>query len=242
MSLIACSLGVNAGEIVLFEKSQAMDIHSSFCEVKSKRVDPPEFYVNEEGLLTYAGDGDFGLLYTKDIFKDFILDLKIKVPTGPFVYANSGIFFRFKDPTKLDDDSIPDHIKEMAMTRSAGFIAEWSGYEVQLLAGAIHGDPANKRNGAFYDMPVGKSEGQQELNEYKFNASETYDVRLKVVGQKFEVYMKWGNQQDYTLVSSLLNTNKERSYASGHVGIQSYYSNGTEVKALQFERISILSL
>jgi Domain of Unknown Function (DUF1080) len=231
-----------AQEIILFEQDSPINLPLLFDEVRSHRSDPPGFYVDDENLVTYAGDGDWGLLYTKEKFKNFILDLKIRVPEAPFQYVNSGIFFRCKDPKNMDDPLIPPRVRELALTRTPAFIAEWSSYEIQLLAGVIVGDPPNKRNGAFYDIPVGQLENQQGLREYKFNAGEVYEIRLKVVDQNFEVFMKWGGQENYVLVSFMKNSNPLRSFEAGHVGIQSYYSNGQDVKAFKFEKMAITPL
>lgn len=242
VTLILSSLQLGAQEFVLYDKDKKSDITKVFDEVAALRQNPPAFFIDAENFLTYSGDGDFGVLYTKEKYQDFILDLRIRIPSGPFIYVNSGIFFRFKDPKDLNDNSIPLEIKKLAESRTPGFIADWSGYEVQLLAGVIAGDPLNKRNGAFYGQPIGSNDGQQEVNEFNFEEGQVYDVRLKVVGQKFEVYMKWHNENEYMLVSSFYNINLQKSFNAGHVGIQSYYSDNQKVKAFKFERISIRKL
>lgn len=228
---------LKANEQILFQRGLTKYLDQSFNQVTANQDNPPYFLINEQGHLTYTGDGDFGVLYTKETYKNFLLELRLLVPAPPFQYVNSGIYFRHKDP--LDSSlKLPGEISELALNRTAGFIADWSSYEVQLLAGEIKGDPIIKQNGAFYNIPIGK----QEISEYRLNPGETYDIRLKVLEQSFEVYMKWADQTDYNLVSRLNNADPQKSFESGHIGIQSYYSNDREVKAFLFERISITPL
>lgn len=202
--------------------------------------DPPRFILDERGYLTYAGEGDFGLLLIDRLFNNFRLDLEIVIPEEPFTYANSGIFFRSKDPRRVDYPEIPATIIELANKRTPGFIANWSSYEVQLLAGAIPDENAtSKQNGAFYGVPEGIAAGQQIHQEFRFNPGQTYQVRLEVIEQQFKVSMKWSAQSDYLLVSTMTNQDFMRSFNPGYIGLQSYYSNGNTVKALRFNKIVI---
>lgn len=226
-----------ANEQILFERGQTHGLDQVFKQVSAHRSNAPKFIIDEQGFLTYWGDGDFGVLYTKETFQNFLLNVRLVVPSAPFLYVNSGLYFRHKDP-QARDLNLPAEIRELVLKRTAGFIADWSSFEVQLLAGEIQGDPVTKQNGAFYDVP----EDQQKLSSYRFEAGQTYDIRLKVVDQSFEVFMKWQGQNDFVFVSSLVNTNNQKSSNPGHIGIQSYYSNGREVQAFLFERISITPL
>jgi hypothetical protein len=114
---------------------------------------------------------------------------------------------------------------------------DWSSYEVQLLAGNVLDGSIEKGNGAFY----GVGTDVQEVREFRFDAGQTYDILLRVVDQRFEVLMKWSEQSDYFLVSKM-ESRGVKSSRPGHIGLQSYYSNGHSVQALLFERISIIPL
>ena len=214
---------------------------SSHCfEVTALRSHPPKFFIDKHGYLSYEGDGDFGVVFIDQKFSNFQFDLEVLVPEGDYEYANSGIFFRSKDPRHLDHPGIPMEVVNLAKTRSPGFISNWSSYEVQLLAGSVPGENSlNKSNGAFYDIPVGTQLGSQQCLEYRFHPGETYQVRLVVREQKFEVHMKSAKDKNYLLVSQMTNNDLNRSFRPGYIGLQSYYSNGTSVRAICFSKVSI---
>ncbi|MBN8539069.1 MAG: DUF1080 domain-containing protein [Deltaproteobacteria bacterium] len=230
---------------VLFERNALNFVtQTNRCsEVVAQGSQPPRFIVDENGYLTYSGDGDFGLVFIDQQYRNFQLDLEVSVPSGHFEYANSGIFFRSKDPRRLDHPGLPEEIIQLAKNRTPGFVSNWSSYEVQLLAGTNLGGPsANKTNGAFYGVPEGASQGQQTRSEYKFDPGETYQVRLVVIEQDFKVYMKWAKSADFVLVAAMTNSDPTRSFEPGYVGLQSYYSNGGSVRALRFSKVTIHEL
>ena len=188
LALTTFSFQLIAATDILFERNRVNNIlKPTFDEVIAYTNNPPRFYINHHGFLTYGGsDGDFGVLFTEKEYKDFILDIRILMPSGDFQYANSGVFFRFKDPRVLTHPYLPYEVKQKALNKSRGFVAEWSSYEVQLIAGSINSNtPWNKHNGSFYGVE------DQVKHDFNFYPGQFYDVRVEVVGQSFKVFMKW---------------------------------------------------
>ena len=230
------------GYTTLFNQLRPEDWESTFFEVTAPTENPPRMALTEEGRLRSVGDkGDFGLIALDEKLKNFIVKVHLKMPDAPYQYANSGLFLGFQDPRDLEAENLPPEIRTMATERTPGFIAVWSGYEVQILSGVIPGEPATKTNGSFYDVPEGDEPGTQKRVEYKFDPGQSYEVIVKVIDQKYDVYMKWAGTEDFLLVSTFTNLDEWRG-RQGLIGFQSYYSNGSSVKAIAYERISLIRL
>ena len=228
----------------LFGPSQ-LDFQENFFDVTSSHSDPYRFYVNEAGLLTYSGgDGDFGLLvYKVALAGDFSLKLTIVVPEGDYHYANSGLFFGITDP-RAPLDSLqqkphwPADWRCILEKRSAAFIGDWTGYEIQLHAGREHDErEPNTRNGALYNLPVGSEPGEQWLEDYRFDPGKTYDVILDKRGQNFTASMRRIDQDQLVKVMEFNNQHPHRGQDPGFVGIQSYFNDGDQRRAFLFERV-----
>jgi len=238
------AFGQEVGEKKLLFAGSSQDLSKNFIEISNQSTDPYKFFVNAAGNLTYSGGaGDFGLLMYKNPVYNFDLHLKLKVPGGDFFWANSGVFLRFENPLQDIADLVPAaHWPENWVAtleeRTRGFLAEWTGVEVQLHSGREHFErPVNTRNGAFYGVPIGAKLNQQRHGEYRFNAGQEYEVLIRARGASFEVFMKWQYQDAFVKVSSLTFTNGARAHRPGFIAIQSYYNDGKQYRSLEFKEI-----
>ena len=227
---------------ILFNRDASEGFEKNFFQVTAPTDNPPRIILEGDGLLRSYGDqGDFGLLVYNNEVTDFILKIRVKTPDGYFKYANSGIYLKFQDPRDLNAVNIPADVLDRAINRTPGFIADWSGYEVQILSGVIEGEPEIKTNGAFYNIPEGTLPGTQKRVEFKLNPSDTYDVIVRVKGNQFDAYMKWEGSEEYLHVSSFENDQSDRG-TNGFIGFQSYYTNGDSIKTIRYESISLTEL
>ncbi len=113
------------------------EFESNFFEIPSEHPQPYRFFITEAGSISYTpGHGDFGLLVGRAPVSDFSLTLDILVPEGDYHFANSGIYINFADP-RIDHPphaSWPKDASTVLQNRSRAFIADWTGYEIQLHA------------------------------------------------------------------------------------------------------------
>ncbi len=217
-----------------------------FFPIRSEDSSPYEFYINDIGqLTTTTGGGDFGLLVFERPLEDFVLTAQFKVPEGSFELANSGIFFGFIDPRiPLEDltpgETWPSDWRSQLLNRTRAFLAAWTGVEVQLLAGARANEfEPSTQNGRFYG-----EENQIMHSEYRLDPGERYSVRVEKRGSRERVWMRWLGEENQnpdaseTLVSELNRSNSE-SPRFGYLGIQSYYNNDGDFRALLFESLTL---
>jgi hypothetical protein len=216
---------------------------AQFTDLPNRSPNPYRWEI-KDGRLTYSGgEGDFGLLWLRRPLKNFQLRLRLRVPAGDFVYANSGLFLGFEDPREAP----PAPWRAPFEMRSPGFAAEASGYELQLHAGREHDTLIpGRRNGTFYDDPAHRADGaairgRQHPSDYRFRAGETYEVVLRAERPRFRVWMKPAAAEGFTLVNEFTNEDPVRGWGP-YLGLQSYYNDGGQHRAMEYEEILLHEL
>ncbi len=218
-----------------------------FFEVRNCHPESYRFFLDERKRLSYStGQGDYGLLVYKKPLVNYVLRLKIHVPEGRFYYANSGLFFGFKDvwnnQETQDKGSWPPNWAEIFDKRSPAFAAEWIGYEVQLHAGDEEDTlPENQRNLSVYKIPLGGLEGQQQNSRFSFRPGESYDLLFTKKKSEFVVKAKQEKEDQLKTVTKM-KLPEQFVEEARLFGIQSYYNNGRECRAFSFSQVHLSNL
>lgn len=83
---------------VLFDEQTAPSL-SRFFSVASPGEAPPLCFVNGSHLVTYSGQGNYGLAVFEEPVQDFEIWVDVEVPQGTDRFlSNSGVFVRIEDP------------------------------------------------------------------------------------------------------------------------------------------------
>jgi len=203
---------------------------------KWRMAGPGNFKIVRRSLIAYPGNGIGVLYYAAEQFDNFVLRLDFCLP-HPRGNANdnSGVFVRFRDPTK----PVPPGTPGPDVPGNPATVAVDTGYEIQIDEEARGDTRKNEidkllynRTGAIYKVTsFGTAPGQQNYtNNQRLAAGAWHTYQITVTNRTYEVLLNGQPATKFTADPADPNQKfrgrkKGEDADSGFIGIQSHTGN-----------------
>jgi len=171
------------------------------------------------GAIVAQPGGDLGLLWLPQAqFEDFVLRLQIRLDDPN---DNSGVFVRFRDPRL----SVPDRFDPLRSYpyNNPAWVPVTTGYELQIDEQARPDGLDQHRSGAWYDVAVGPSAGQQV---YQRGAAlvpgQWFDLEIEVRGDTYTARLQSQQTSVFTNADAYRGKPVSVDPDSGYIGLQAH--------------------
>ena len=176
-------------------------------------------------IVAEPGDGLGLLYYAAKPFSDFVLRFEMKLSKAD---DNSGIFLRFRDPTRDVPD--PASPQKLIAYDNKAWVGVDTGFEVQIDEIARPDNMDKHRTGAIYNIETGFGAGKQTYKKPPTLSPGTWtEWEIAVAGDQYTVRLKDGGV--FKDVTSFTNTDQRRGKSaatdplSGFLGLQAHTGN-----------------